>query len=129
MDSFDTQEMAAVLPDTEEPKSRMDAAAAAVAREKGWVEPEKYDYAKYNAPPVRPVAEGAPTEVPAFESDLVWASDARKYEWKEEYGDVGPEDKDLEQQLFRGEFINRAGVKFEKYVDNCQNLPMSSLSC
>lgn len=114
MDGFDTQDMAAALPEVEEPKSRMDAAAAAVAREKGWVEPEKYDYAKYTAQPVRAVGEGASTETNAFGSDLVWASDARRYEWKEEYGDVGPEDKELEQQLFRGEFINRAGIKFDK---------------
>lgn len=113
MDSFDTQEMAAALPDSEEPKSRMDAAAAAVAREKGWVEPEKYDYSKY-ALPVKPVGEGPPTEAPAPGSDLAWAHEARKYEWNEEHGDVGPEDKQLEEMLFGSELINRTGVKFEK---------------
>ena len=29
-----------------------------------------------------------------------WSSKARKYEWKDEYGDTGPEDTDLEKDLF-----------------------------
>ncbi|KAK2760494.1 hypothetical protein FQN53_007874 [Emmonsiellopsis sp. PD_33] len=83
----------------------LNAEAAALAREKGWSEPQQYDYEAYNAPP-KPV-EGV------IVGDVEWASNAAKYEWKEEYGDVGPKNEELEQMLFRSEFLNRAGTKFD----------------
>lgn len=107
MDSFNTQDMAATLPEVQEPVSRLDQEAAILAREKGWVEPEKYDYARYAAPE-KVVGDEAPVDV------VPWASDARKYEWKEEYGDVGPSDEELEKMLFRNDLINRVGLKFDK---------------
>ena len=84
--------------------------ASNVAREKGWVAPESYDYAKYTFDPLKKpedqknVAEDAPT----------WAANAAKYEWNDAYGDVGPANAQLEEMLFRSEFINRAGFKLEK---------------
>lgn len=53
---------------------------------------------------------------PATENDNVpiWASNAKKYEWSDEYGDVGPVFRDLELQLFHGEHINRTGIAFDK---------------
>lgn len=117
MDSFGTEEMAAALPEvaeaaevveTTEVVSRLDQEAATLARDKGWTEPEKYDYSRYTGPSGDPAARN-----PDYDA-TPWASDARKYEWKEEYGDVGPEDEELEKMLYRHDLINRAGVKFDK---------------
>ncbi|KAF5014994.1 hypothetical protein F66182_13830 [Fusarium sp. NRRL 66182] len=112
MDSFGTEDMAAALPEVAEAPeateaiSRFDQEAANLARDKGWTEPEKYDYSRYAGP-------DDPADRPSFDA-TPWASDARKYEWKEEYGEVGPEDEELEKMLYRHDLINRAGVKFEK---------------
>ena len=77
-----------------------------LAREKGWVEPQEFDYDTYNA---------AGTKAAAREiGQSEWAHSAEKYEWKEEYGDVGPPSAALEAQLFRSEFTNRRGLKFDK---------------
>ncbi|OXV06411.1 hypothetical protein Egran_05822 [Elaphomyces granulatus] len=86
----------------------MNAEAAAVAREKGWVPPEKYDYSKYTT-----VASGGPVEGEANNEAPEWASNAAKYEWNEEYGDIGPPNPELEEMLFHNEYINRVGIKFE----------------
>jgi ATP-dependent RNA helicase DDX3X len=43
-----------------------------------------------------------------------WSHDIARYEWKDEYGDVGPRIESLEKELFHGEFLNRAGSKLEK---------------
>ena len=42
-----------------------------------------------------------------------WASNAVKYEWNDEYGDVGPAHPVLEKQLFKDRFIARAGQKLD----------------
>jgi ATP-dependent RNA helicase DDX3X len=92
----------------------MKAEAAALARDKGWIAPEQYDYSKYMpAVPDQGVSEATehgqgPQEV------LEWASNAMKYEWSDEYGDVGPENLELEKMLFHSDLITRAGIKFEK---------------
>jgi ATP-dependent RNA helicase DDX3X len=80
--------------------------AHTLAREKGWVEPQGFDYDAYNASG-KAVAAGE-----VIKGD--WSHNAEKYEWKEEYGDVGPPSEALEAQLFRSEFINRQGLKFDK---------------
>lgn len=81
------------------------------ARDAGWVEPLKYDYDTYNAGPTtkeeRDAADGV-QELPA------WAANAAKYEWSDDYGDVAPPFKLLENQLFRNEHINRIGLEFSK---------------
>jgi ATP-dependent RNA helicase DDX3X len=80
--------------------------AHTLAREKGWVEPQQFDYDAYNA-----AGKGAAAgEFGKSE----WAHGAEKYEWQEEYGQVGPPSVSLEAQLFRSEFINRQGLKFDK---------------
>lgn len=80
--------------------------AHTLAREKGWAEPQEFDYNAYNA---SGKAAGA---VELVKDD--WAHNAEKYEWKEEYGEVGPQSQALEDQLFRSDFINRRGVKFDE---------------
>ena len=77
--------------------------AHALARDKGWVEPQEYDYNAYNS-----------SGQPAGDGRAFWAHKAEKYEWKEEYGEVGPRSEALEAQLFRSETTNRQGLKFDK---------------
>ena len=38
-----------------------------------------------------------------------WLSNAAKYEWKDEFGDVGPEDLELERQIFHPDLMLTAG--------------------
>src|SRR5271163_4384012 len=87
--------------------------ALALAREKGWVAPQAYDYETYNAPMGSSAAMAAATE--AGQGPL-WGHNAVKYEWREEYGEVGPAIPELEDQLFRSEFLVRKGLKFDQYV-------------
>ncbi|KAF7554003.1 hypothetical protein G7Z17_g3255 [Cylindrodendrum hubeiense] len=63
-----------------------------------WTEPQKVDY----------------TAMASENYDQGWGSDARTYEWKDEYGDVGPKYPELELELF-GEPSTRkeqAGLDF-----------------
>lgn len=108
----------------------LDLETAQRARDAGWVERETYNYAAYNAAPnAAPNAAsnsafnaggtkgGEATEqtqdVPS------WASNSARYEWSDEYGDVGPPHPELEKHLFKNEFLNRTGLKFNKYVSRC----------
>lgn len=83
------------------------------AREAGWVEPQAYNYAAASA---RPGDQTAPSSLDqiAPEDMPQWMHKAAKYEWKEEYGDVGPEVPELEAQLFKGDFRTRQGQFFDK---------------
>ena len=67
------------------------------SREAGWVEPVKYDYEAYAAGPKDAGEAAAPDST--FELPT-WAANAIKYEWKDEYGDVGPAHPELEAMLF-----------------------------
>lgn len=87
----------------EAPQNFMNAEAAALAREKGWVEPQTYDYSVYTT-----------TQKPEDGDAPTWASSAAKYEWSDEYGDVGPPNEELEKMLFHSEFISRAGIKLDQ---------------
>lgn len=79
-----------------------DEAAHALARERGWNEPVAYDYATTNN---AVDAKNMPNSN--------WAYMSRKYEWNDEFGEIGPAMPELEEELFRRETINRAGVKLE----------------
>ncbi|KAL8706942.1 MAG: hypothetical protein Q9201_000103 [Fulgogasparrea decipioides] len=43
-----------------------------------------------------------------------WAANASRYEWSDEYGDVGPEDKELEKMLFHAEEKMEVGDHLQK---------------
>lgn len=68
-------------------------------RAKGWGVPVEYDYKSLNI---------------ANRNERRFFADATRYEWKDEYGDVGPAIPELEEQLFRSDFINRPGEMFER---------------
>lgn len=73
-------------------------AAHKVAREKGWTEPVPFEYA----------------DLANNKDHRDWAGIAARYEWKDDYGDVGPAVPELEDQLFRGELIARPGAKLDE---------------
>lgn len=89
-------------------------------RKAGWAEPQKYDYDTFNAPnPSREERAAAEEEG----KPPAWAANAQKYEWKDDYGDVGPRHAALEEMLFNDENITRVGLAFDKWV--CYHLPVN----
>jgi ATP-dependent RNA helicase DDX3X len=117
-----------VVKDDSAPQSFLNVEAAALAREKGWAIPQEYDYKTYNSTekekpkPAEPVeiaegeenAKGAEGTKEAVIAEPEWASGAAKYEWSDEYGDIGPPNPELEKMLFHNELFNRAGLKFDQ---------------
>lgn len=89
--------------------SLKNAEAAQRSRDAGWVEPVKYDYDTYNADG----KEARDTLDPDAELPT-WAANATKYEWKDEYGDVGPVSPELEAVLFGRETRVTEGKYREK---------------
>lgn len=78
-----------------------------------WAEPQKFDYDAYNADPKDqrlPVL----TEGTEDEEIPTWAANATKYEWSDDYGDVGPVHKALEVMLFGSEHQMKEGDQFAK---------------
>ncbi|KAE8355115.1 P-loop containing nucleoside triphosphate hydrolase protein [Aspergillus coremiiformis] len=120
MDVFDVSSIGTALQDVTDAQNAKKAEAASTAREKGWAKPEGYDYSKYNAvPPLSKPGENTGPEQGQLPQEFPqWAANAAKYEWKDEYGDVGPANPELEEMLFRSEFINRTGLK----IGNLQNI-------
>ena len=87
-----------------------DAEKAKLAREKGWAEPQDYDY-KATIAPLNP--QGGDSEAV---NDVVvpgWMARAAKYEWQEGFGEVGPPVPSLEEELFGGELRLRKGTQFD----------------
>ncbi|KAL6237052.1 hypothetical protein BDW75DRAFT_229012 [Aspergillus navahoensis] len=116
--NFEVSSVKDALADITKVQNNKNIEASDLARKKGWVEPKDYDYEKY----VAALLSEKPTEDGENSQDEQtvpkWAANAAKYEWNEEYGDVGPENNHLEEQLFRSEFINRTGLK----IGNLQNI-------
>lgn len=44
-----------------------------------------------------------------------WAGNAARYEWRDEYGDIGPRNEELERQLFNVDHVSRAGHRLDRY--------------
>ena len=96
-------------------------------QEHGWAQPVGIDYGRYldqQSAPARgngdaPAGGEAPDNAVGHTIGE-WASEAVKYEWKDEYGDVGPAFPELEAQLFGGSHVV-AGLNFKKYdLSLCQ---------
>jgi ATP-dependent RNA helicase DDX3X len=62
----------------------------------GWTNPVPFDY-------------GNPDK-----DSRDWAGIADRYEWDPEFGEVGPPNEELEQQLFRGNLIQRVGDRLDE---------------
>ena len=88
-------------------KANINAAAIERVKETKWKAPQKYNYDAYNADSKeKREAIEAVQEMPA------WAANAIKYEWSDEFGDVGPEFKELEEILFGDENQVKVGDAF-----------------
>lgn len=71
----------------------------------GWVERTAFDY----------------TAMAEAETAATWDGNARVYQWKDEYGDVGPAFEELEVELFGDPESRRdrqTGLDFSKFVFN-----------
>jgi ATP-dependent RNA helicase DDX3X len=116
--AFDTSDVAAALPDITNgggPQGVNREENLKHARGLGWVEPQNYNYeAKVPTAKTNGANQEDEEDVEDIQKPSTWAHDANKYEWKEEYGEVGPRSEALEKELFRGDFINRAGEKLKK---------------
>ena len=91
--------------------------AAQRAKESNWTEPQKFDYDLYkadNKDRERGAAAAAPAEDDEPNDDPTWAANATKYEWKDEYGEVGPAHEALERQLFSKDEHAEKGSEFKK---------------
>ena len=74
-------------------------------RDGGWVTPTQFNYTDYNA---------STKEEREAAGEPKWAANAAKYEWSEEFGDVGPADEELERELFGSENQMKQGADFDK---------------
>lgn len=96
-------------------KAQVNEAALERVKEANWGAPEGFDYVKYNAGPRDKTAS-------ASESDQLhgissnWGANAAKYEWDDDFGDVGPEHDVLKQMLFGDEHKMEQGEEFSKLV-------------
>ena len=75
------------------------------ARDGGWAPPTEFNYSAYNA---------STKEERAAVGEPAWASNATKYEWNDEYGDIGPPHPELEKMLFSNENQMKKGPNFDK---------------
>jgi ATP-dependent RNA helicase DDX3X len=105
-ETFGTEEMQGALNDITNDSAPKNSEPGTAARAKGWAEPSSYDYEEY----------GKTTKDDTVVNNTLptWGHNAQKYEWQEEYGDVGPRNEDLEEMLYHSEFITRQGIKFDE---------------
>jgi ATP-dependent RNA helicase DDX3X len=113
MAGWGTDAMAAALPTTEEAAATFESAPEVRKnpQEAGWVAKQSYDYDTYNKSSKELMDAGATGS--GLES-RAWASNAVRYEWNDEYGDVVPRFEELEKQLFGLEFRPSKGIDFTK---------------
>lgn len=96
--------------------------AEKVSELKDWVKPVAYDYARFGG--------GAGIN----ETDT-WGASGHRYEWLEEYGDVGPKVPELELMLYGPENRTSQGREMHVYEYNViydgteQLKPIKNVSC
>lgn len=83
------------------------------AREAGWVAPQAYNYEAATAKHGDEPASSSGEQVDDSDAPC-WAHEAAKYEWQDDFGDVGPEVPELEAQLFKGDTRTKIGQHLEK---------------
>ncbi|CAD6570316.1 MAG: hypothetical protein ASARMPREDX12_003449 [Alectoria sarmentosa] len=91
---------------------------AALERVKGakWGTPEGYDYTRYTTGPSDKTAPASEPDQPQADAST-WAANAVRYVWEEEFGDVGPQHKELERILFGDEHKMEQGEEFSKLTE------------
>ena len=78
-----------------------------------WAAPEEYDYGKYNAGP-RDKNDHASEPLQPEDEASNWAAHAARYEWDNDFGDVGPDHEPLKKILFGDEHKMEQGDEFSK---------------
>lgn len=76
----------------------------------GWTAKSAYDYEAYN----KSSKELHDDEQARGIDGSTWASDAVRYEWEDDFGDIGPRNEELEKHLFGSDFHVRHGIEFHK---------------
>ncbi|OOQ85086.1 ATP-dependent RNA helicase DED1 [Penicillium brasilianum] len=104
----DPDELAADSHDDNEQASDKEHKPPRNPREAGWSEPVPFHYENFTN-----------------KDSTDWASTAARYEWKDEYGDIGPRNEDLETQLFGEDYKCRVGVRFEELKKSGKEEPYS----
>lgn len=92
------------VPDIEEGRARV--------RNSNWPRAVRYDYSVYNVKPEDQDGSNerlGETPLPEPDDKPDWLHKAAKYEWDDEYGEIGPEVPELEEQLFHNKHIVRRG--------------------
>lgn len=113
----DTGDMSAVLSTPSMPKPEQNFVGAPKdkkeaenkAREHGYTAPVPYDYSAYQD-------DGKGSDMLASATRAA-AAQAARYEWKGEYGEVGPKIPELEAILFSDEFKYEAGTQRDRIED------------
>lgn len=78
------------------------------AREHGYTAPIPYDYSTYEARGKTEGGDGGDMQAPA--SVGIVTAQAARYEWQDEYGEIGPKIPELEAILFSDEHRQEAGL-------------------
>lgn len=92
---------------------QVNGAALDRVKEAKWGAPQGFNYTKYNAGPRDQTAPASEPDQPQ-EDASDWAANAAKYEWNDDYGDIGPDHKELENILFGDEHKMQQGEEFSK---------------
>ncbi len=82
-------------------------------KEAKWGDRQEYDYAKYTAGPRDKTTSASVSDQPQADAPS-WAANAAKYEWIDDYGDVGPDHDELKNMLFGDEHKMEQGEEFSK---------------
>ena len=86
-------------------------AARERVKEANWGVQEGFNYAKYNAGPRDKTAPASESDQPQGNASS-WFANAVKYEWNDDYGDIGPQHEALEKMLFGDPDKVEQGKKF-----------------
>ncbi|KAI9866683.1 MAG: hypothetical protein M1823_009158, partial [Watsoniomyces obsoletus] len=98
MSTFDHAEVAAALPEVTQTNGPVRLTEDQL-RQAGWAEKQPFDYDSAMAKPSDVAKPADASEAPAAEGGEEvpgWAHNAAKYEWSQDYGDVGPKIPELE---------------------------------
>lgn len=111
MSTSGTNALAKASPAARAADTTIDTTQLKKPQEAGWAERQAYDYETYN----KSTKELSDADAAAGDAaNGAWASDAVKYEWKDEFGDVGERLPELEEILFGGEHRSRSGIDFSQ---------------
>jgi len=93
-----------IIDDATAARMKQQADAVAAARDAGWNNPIPFNYESVQG------GQAAPDE---SRDNALWLADAAIYEWQDDFGDVGPENPELEKILYDSDNAMRAGHQIQ----------------